>query len=219
MGVIIDVIILCVMALSIYLGYKKGLVGVAFKLLSSIAAIALSFILIFPISSYIINNTDFDDNIEKRIIKTLKNENYVINGEYVDEENSELPEVISKYINNAVNESVNKTKDVVIEESAREIARGFVKVVTFIILFIIVKFGLIFAKAITEGLAELPIIKQFNELGGVLYGALRGLVIIYAVFAIISIFFASSELVKQINDSSIIGKIVYNNNVILSIML
>lgn len=215
MGIIIDLIIIAIIAISTFLGYKKGLVGVAFKLVSSIIAIVLSLILLFPVSSYLIKNTQFDENIESRIIDTLNGTDTDV--EVVNEDNSNLPKVIQEYINDSISASINKTKEAVIKDISREIAQTSIKIVSFILVFIIIKIGLIFAKAITEGLAELPIIKQFNALGGTAYGIIRGLALVYAILAIISICFSNSELATLINNSNI-GKIMYNSNIILKII-
>ena len=215
MGIIIDLIIIAIIVISTFLGYKKGLVGVAFKLVSSIIAIVLSLILLFPVSSYLIKNTQFDENIESRIIDTLNGTDTDV--EVVNEDNSNLPKVIQEYINDSISASINQTKEAVIKDISREIAQTSIKIVSFILVFIIIKIGLIFAKAITEGLAELPIIKQFNALGGTAYGIIRGLALVYAILAIISICFANSDLATLINNSNI-GKIMYNSNIILKII-
>ncbi|MBQ9658283.1 MAG: CvpA family protein [Clostridia bacterium] len=215
MGIIIDLIIIAIIVISTFLGYKKGLVGVAFKLVSSIIAIVLSLILLFPVSSYLIKNTQFDENIESRIIDTLNGTDTDV--EVVNEDNSNLPKVIQEYINDSISASINQTKEAVIKDISREIAQTSIKIVSFILVIIIIKIGLIFAKAITEGLAELPIIKQFNALGGTAYGIIRGLALVYAILAIISICFANSDLATLINNSNI-GKIMYNSNIILKII-
>ena len=60
------------MALSIFLGYKKGLVKLGIGLCAGIIAIAISLILYRPITNIVINTTNIDENIEQQIIEKSK---------------------------------------------------------------------------------------------------------------------------------------------------
>ena len=71
MAIIIDLIVIAILVLSTFLGYKKGLIGVAFKILSFLIAIVITLILYRPISNYIINNTEIALTIENSISEKL----------------------------------------------------------------------------------------------------------------------------------------------------
>ena len=60
MNYLIDIIVLVIIALFTFIGYKKGLINVAFKLISFVLAIVISLILYKPLSNYIINKTTLD---------------------------------------------------------------------------------------------------------------------------------------------------------------
>ena len=64
MSIIIDIVIIAVILLCLYGGYRKGLIGLAFSIVSFVAALIIAFILFSPISTFVINNTEFDDNIK-----------------------------------------------------------------------------------------------------------------------------------------------------------
>lgn len=118
MAILIDLIVVGTLLLSTYLGYKKGLIGVAFKILSFLIAIIITLILFKPISNYIINNTTISQTIENAIIEKLSAEQ--IEGGQLKQEESNLPSVVVEYINNGINETVNETKDNVIKIIARK---------------------------------------------------------------------------------------------------
>lgn len=86
-------------------------------------------------------------------------------------------------------------------------------------IFVITRILLLFAKAILEAISEIPIIKQFNEIGGTIYGILRGMFIIYVVLAIISFILPviDKTAVLSIINNSILTKMLYDNNLILMI--
>ena len=217
MQFIIDLIVIGIIFLSTFLGYKKGLIGVAFKIASFIIAIIITLILFKPISNYIINNTEFAQTIENTIVQKLSTAE-IENGQ-IKQENSNLPEVIVNYINVGLQDTVNEAKDSIVKMVARNLAETIIDIIVIIGLFIITRLLLLFAKAILEAISEIPIIKQFNKAGGILYGILRGLLLIYLTLAIISLLLPMLDKTAILNiiNNSILTKILYNNNIILMI--
>lgn len=219
MSIIIDLIVLAIIALSIFLGYKKGLIGVAFKILSFIIAIVITLILYRPISNWIINNTEFAKNIENTIVQKLSTTE-IEDGE-VKEENTDLPNVLVNYLNKEIANTVEDTKDAVVLAVAKELAQNVINLIVIIAIYVLTRIILLFAKAILEAVAEIPIIKQFNEIGGIIYGILRGIILIYIILAIISIILPiiDKTTVLGVINNSILTKILYNNNLILMLFL
>lgn len=217
MQFIIDLIVIGIIFLSTFLGYRKGLIGVAFKIASFIIAIIITLILFKPISNYIINNTEFAQTIEDTIVQKLSTAE-IENGQ-IKQENSNLPEVIVNYINVELQDTVNEAKDSIVKIVARNLAETIIDIIVIIGLFIITRLLLLFAKAILEAISEIPIIKQFNKAGGILYGILRGLLLIYLTLAIISLILPMLDKTSILNiiNNSILTKILYNNNIILMI--
>lgn len=210
-GIILDLIILAVLGLSIFLGHKKGLIGVVFNLCALVVAIIVTAILYNPVTTLVINNTQIDDNIKTTIIEKGMLEKNAENGE----NEKSLTENIETHVTNTVKDGVNNA----VEKSAGVIAEKVVAIGVAIALFIVVRIGLIFVKFIAEGLAELPIIKQFNKLGGTAYGILRGIIIVYAFFAIcyFIINMTGSEFMTNMINTSLISKYLYAHNLILAI--
>lgn len=217
MQFIIDLIVIGIIFLSTFLGYRKGLIGVVFKIASFIIAIIITLILFKPISNYIINNTEFAQTIENTIVQKLSTAE-IENGQ-IKQENSNLPEVIVNYINVGLQDTVNEAKDSIVKIVARNLAETIIDIIVIIGLFIITRLLLLFAKAILEAISEIPIIKQFNKAGGILYGILRGLLLIYLTLAIISLILPMLDKTAILNiiNNSILTKVLYNNNIILMI--
>lgn len=215
MAIIIDLIVIAILGLSIFLGYKKGLIGVAFKILSFIIAIVVTLILYRPISNFIINNTEFEKNIENTIVQKLSSAE-IEDGE-IKEENTDLPNVVVNYINKEISNVVDNTKDAVVVTVARELSQAIINLIVIIAIFIITRLLLLFAKAILEAVSELPVIKQFNEAGGIIYGILRGIILIYVMLTIISLILPmiDKDTVLGIINETILTRILYNNNIIL----
>ena len=197
MGIFIDIILIALIALSIFLGYKKGLASLAIKLCAFIIAILITFILYRPIANLVINTTSVDESIEDTIY-------------------NKVTEMIQKdETNELTSDLIESAKQGMLEQSARELAINVVYGGTIIILFIIVRIALIFVSALANLVAKLPIIKQANEVGGAIYGLLRAIVIIYASLLIINFvgeLNPKNIATQTINESSL-TKIMYENNI------
>ena len=64
MWVIFDLLIIGIIGLCTFIGYKQGLVKAIIKILSFVIAIVIALILYKPVSNIIIKNTSIDDNIK-----------------------------------------------------------------------------------------------------------------------------------------------------------
>lgn len=232
MGIILDIIIIGILVLSTWLGYKKGLTKSLLKIFTFFIAIVISFILFKPIANLIISQTEIVNNLQITIASAFKNEDSKNNkdkdGKSYDniikaDENSEqnIPSIFYSYIENEIIESTNEAKDFVIENASRKIAISIVNISVYIILFIVIRIVLIFIKAIAELITKLPVIKQCDELGGGIYGFLRACIVVLIGFTVISIIIPlipSSEIIEIINQS-MLAKFIYENNVIIEIIL
>ena len=66
-GTIIDIIIVALAVCTTYMGYRKGLSSVLYKIISFVISLIIVFILYQPVSNTIISNTQIDENIAKTI--------------------------------------------------------------------------------------------------------------------------------------------------------
>lgn len=217
MALAIDIIILVLMLVCVLLGYKRGLTKSVIKILSFVIAIVIAFILFKPISNFVIQNTTFDDNIKNSIVELVSND-VTENGEIKEDTN--LPETMVNYINKQIGESVEQTKDAIVNKVAEDISILAVNACVLIAVFIIARVLLTFVKALSSLVTDLPIIKQVDKIGGIIYGLAESLLIIFVVLAIISLIspmIESSGIITAIN-KSMVGSVFYNNNFILKII-
>ena len=210
MGIIVDLIIIAVVLLFIFLGYKKGLTGSLIKLLSFIIAIVVAFVLYKPVANAVIENTVIDDNIRTTLRATLGVEDKTEN----TEEN--VPSTIMDNINQEIENATDEVKANVIDQTTITI----VNIGSGIVIFLAVRVILVIISLFAKILTDLPVIKQVDKLGGLAYGAIEGIVIVYAVLAVISltsVIWANNAVVTAIAKSSL-GEMLYNNNIILNLL-
>ena len=212
MGIIFDVIIIAIIALNIFICYRKGLVRLAVGLIAVLGALILAMILYRPISNAIIKNTEIDEKIENAIIEKFSAET---------EGNEEVRYVgIIDYLEKYVDNAVNKTQNEIVYESAGTMAIKFINVAVLLIIFLIVRILLQLLTFISDMITSLPILKQFNEAGGVIYGAVKALIIIYALLAIVFfvIYATGNTTISDAIANSFITKFFYNHNILLDIL-
>lgn len=212
MGIAIDLIILAIFILSIYLGYRKGLVNEVFKMMTFFLAIIISFVIYIPVTNIVINNTQIDDNIKSFLVEKCADDNK----ENVDTEKLQTSKVVEKYIKSYTDDIKKDGVEVV----AQELSVIIVKVGVFVVLFTVARFALFFVKIFANILTSLPIIKECNKTGGFLYGVIRGLIIIWVILAFASIVLPMMQntLIQEGIQKSFITKFLYDYNILLMIL-
>ena len=193
MNFIIDLCILIIIALSTFIGFKKGFIKVAFRLISFILALIIALVLYKPVSNFIKNYTPIPNKIESKIESRISSSN-----------KEETNNLVANYYKNIRNFSTTV------------ITNSIVNISSILIVFLLSRLLLMFLRISTDLIAKLPLIKQFNHIGGFIYGLLAGFFIIYLFFTIITLLAPIIDLnniIKLIN-SSIIANIMYNNNIL-----
>ena len=209
-GIIFDIILVAIIALNVFICYRKGLVKLAVGLIAVLAAIIISIVLYKPVSNIIIENTEFDEKIENTIIENFSVE--------VEEQQEETDNGFMKYMEKYVNDSVNKTRNQIVLEASNVIATKVINICAFLGIFIIARLVLILLTFVADIIMSLPILKQFNKAGGIIYGLIKALLIIYVILAIIFfiIYISGNTTLSNAISSSYITKFFYNNNLLLN---
>ena len=212
MGFVVDILILIILILCVIFGYKKGLISTAFSLASVIVAAVIALALFNPVADIIIKNTTLDETIKETIIANFSTETV----EPSEETSENLPDVIVNFLQDKSTELKNAGVEIV----AENISQISVKALAFIGIFIIARIGLIIVEKVANLIAKLPVIKQFNEVGGIAMGLIKGVLIIYIVFAVLSLLMPiiQDQTMYIAINNSFIGKIMYNDNLLLKII-
>lgn len=112
MSFIVDLIILAILVLCIALGYHKGLTGSLLKIISFVLALVIAFVLFKPVSNFIIDNTNWDENLEQGIRDMIIANDGETTENTDGEENKNMPTVIIEYINKAVENAGDDAKEI-----------------------------------------------------------------------------------------------------------
>ena len=199
MSIVVDLIIVAIILLSTFLAYRKGLITLAIQLVAVVIAIVLTLLLYKPVSNVIINVTGIDEAIQNAI---LEEANDIMTN---DEEGA--------------NQVVESIQNNMLPETARNISINIIEGAVILILYIIIRIALKFVTALANLVSKLPILNQLNQLGGIIYGILRGILIVYIILLLVNL---SGEIEPQNHvytavEESYIGKMM-NENTILDIL-
>ena len=211
----VDLIIIIIMVSSIFVGLKKGLISCIIDIAAVIVALILAIILCRPITNVVIENTNFDESLATTISQNIP----LSDTDFKVEANTNLPDGIVDYIN-SITKNVNTSKEEAFNAIGVELASGIISVIVFIAIFIIVRIILTLIKVVSKIIDKIPLLSQVNKVGGAICGAIEGAIIIYVIFAAVSMIapiISDTNLLELINSSNI-GSIMYNNNLVLNSM-
>lgn len=215
MNFLIDIFLVLFIFIISYLNYKKGLIKVIFKIFSFLIALVISFVLFKPVSYFIINMTPLDENINSYVYNIVDNyidHNYKETNK-TDNTNSSLPSAVISYIDKTIENTSSTVQNDIATEVTKNISSTIINILSFIIVYILARIILIFVNFVSDKISELPIIKQFNELGGLIYGILQSFLIIFIVLAIVSLF--PFDNIQLAINNTILTLFLYNINPIL----
>ena len=221
-GVLVDLVIISIIISNTFWGYRRGLVGVMFKLLVFIVSLIIMFILYKPMSNAIISKTQLDEWLAEKIAQNIEGTT-LADGELLEynEETTAMSEGVVNILNSFVSEALDKSVSNVVEYVSTNIAVGMIRIGSMIILLILSRFILLFIRFAAELIGNLPFVRMFNKSGGLVYGILKGFLttyIILAVFAVASPLIQDWGVIDSIQDSTF-GSKMYNNNIITNIVL
>ncbi len=217
---IIDLIILAVVIIFTVIGYKRGLVKIAFGLCTFVLALIITLILYKPVSNLIIDNTEIDENIEKAITDNILPEG-VSETELINFDALENNEVYSHLLENELYASIlESSEEISIKHISETLSTKIIEAIVMLAIYIIAKIVLRFVTALADLVAKLPLLNTFNSLGGILVGFLQGCLVVLVVFAIVSLMspMLDPSVVNTINESSI-ASAIYNNNLLLNLIM
>ncbi len=220
-GVLVDLVIISIIISNTFWGYRRGLVGVMFKILVFVVSLIIMFVLYKPMSNAIISKTQIDEWLAEKIAQNIQGTT-LADGELLEynEETTAMSEGVVNVLNSFVSEALDKSVTNVVEYVSTNIAVGMIRIGSMLILLMLLRFLLLFIRFAAELVGSLPIIKTFNKSGGLIYGILKGFLTVYiilAVFAVASPIIQNWGVIDSIQDSTL-GSKMYNNNVITNII-
>ena len=217
-----DLIVVAIIGISAFAGYKGGFVKTGLGFLSFFIAVALTFIFYKPVMQLIKENTQFEPWLTEYLNsldtkQLVEGDTREKSDDVTDEKNSyvaNLPNEVVELI--GINDMKEKAKSAIIEK----IVEFALKLLAIVIVYVAARLALIVIIIVLDLIAQLPVLKQFNEILGLALGVLLGLLKTYGLFLIIALLGSinvTTGIVSLINNS-LIASFLYDNNLLLKLL-
>jgi len=225
---VLTIIVLIIFLVFILNGYRKGFIRKFASMFFFIAASMLVYLATPHISSFLKNYTPVYKVIEDKCEQAFLTDD----GNAEEEtsqleqikfiENLEIPEVLQKQLTSNNNKSVYENlavesfKNYIISYLATLILNIISYVVTFILVSVILRLAI---KAL-DVMAKLPIIHGINQFLGLFLGLLQGVLVVWLIFLVITIFSSTStgrQLLLMVSESPILT-FIYDSNLLLKFL-
>lgn len=217
---VLDIILIALMGLAIFIGYKKGLVKIILKFVGIILALVLAYIFCTPLSQFIYNDLGFGIKISESIGEKISGYiNSKTEESNVDEYIVNFEGILSKEEENEL--TSEELSEGIVTNVAEKITMFIIKGASFIIIVILINLCVFIASLIFEGLTNLPVIKTFNKTGGSILSVITTILRIWIALGILYIFEPMgivTGIVEYIETSTLVA-LLYNNNILMSIIL
>ncbi len=218
-----DIVVILVIGIAVFSGYKKGFIKTSFGILSFILAIVLTFMFYKPVMVYLKDNTQIEEWITEYLYNIDFGDNFNNTNDDTDEPDSEnkgesflsnLPQVVIEML------ELDKYKDDLKADIIQKIVDFAMKLLAIIIVYISAKLLLTIVVLVLNSIFKLPVLKQFNELLGLIVGFVLGLIHVYVILAIVALVSSMpvAEGLTNLVNNSLFARILYNNNLLIQIL-
>ena len=214
-----DIVTIILLTVSSLYGLVTGLILSLVKILSYAIAFVVAKIYYINLSAFIINNTGIYESISgfinDRINYLIMSGHDVINEvSYETIESLNLPKVIN---NNIATNVGNITDGISTVSLTTVITTLIINIISIVIIFVLVKIIVMILGKLLDKFASVPIISEFNKLGGFIFGFIKGGLIVFCITALILLIASLSptNYFVETLQNSMVTKAFYDYNLIL----
>lgn len=219
-----DISVLVIIAIFTIVGLKNGFLYSVFRLLSYVLSIIFA-IKFYPVLTTMLKDTVIYTKVKEAVVNGIISQQ-AVNVSSLKEKSAQtiveglrLPDFIKK----SILENVTTNKDIfgvqkILDAVGSEIATLVLNILSVILIYIIIRAALVFARVIIKVIASLPVFKQLDKTGGLVLGAIEGVLVVYILCAVLILFSAFPKFALAIDsiESSQIANYFYQNNFIVS---
>ncbi len=221
---IADLVFIVFIAIFAYIGYKRGLMLSLYSVFSLAISIAVGFILRKPVTA-VIESTSIPDKINESIFKKLSDMHQGQAGEatvnvrdYI--EKLKLPSFVENFLEKNIENQGNRAFESVASDISDKLTSFLTSVMAFVVILIAVILIMQILKVTLKVVNKLPVIKQFDKLGGVIFGVTESLIVASIIILVIYLFSAKDSFKPVISniEESMLVRIFYEKNFLASII-
>lgn len=225
MSGLVMLVVIAIIGIAAFSGYKRGFVHIAFTLAATVVAILLSSALSQPVGRMLKEKTPLYDNINKQVNEYIGK--YI--GDEFDMKTTELSDDILKKIPIPASISSmlkdNNNTEVIKKLGAKnlgeyisgELTMIIINAIAYIAIFIIVTIILRILIGVLDVIARVPVIKELNRSLGLVIGIFEGMLIVWLLCLVVTGLggtAAGQDIMKQVSGSDALS-FIYKSNPLL----
>lgn len=224
---LIDIVLIAILSLFIFIGWKRGLVMSVFLLGSTIVAIFLASVFSPVVATGLEKmglpekmaptfSSYAEDAINEKLEEkaTIKTEQAV--------ENLPLPGFVKDKVVEKVDEVAAEEVSKIADSIGMEAAKAVCALIAFVLIFVLVLILMQVVKGVLKFAVKLPLVKQVDKTAGIAVGFVQGGLLIFIALLLVSILSSfsfmqgtieaieNSTITKFLYESNFIGKIISN---------
>ena len=223
-----DTLVLVILAIHAIKGWQRGFILSFFSLISVIAAAVAARIYHPRLSEYLLGNSTLFLKFQQWVgirVKDAAYQEVASRGDIASDNIYQvlgMPKGIQEVFmgSQTMQEYSTKAMEGVHGYVADVLARMFINLLSIILIFICVKMALMLIGHLLDGIFSLPVLNHFNHVGGLAFGALKGLLILFILLLLMVPIstMAGQGLLTEGLEKSILAKYLYDHNLLLSMI-
>lgn len=202
---IIDIILIAIIVIGCYLGYKKGLTKILIRLIGLVIALVVAFSFKGVVADFLIQTTGVNETMKQTIVDGLNQESN--QGHEVNNEENFYTMIIK---NLGLNQGV--------ETLADHIIRFIFETISFIIILIVALVIVWIIQSLADLVVSLPILDTINSIGGIIAGGILTFLKIFIVFAVFQMLTPVIPQIQNTINTTTVTKQLYYNNIVTDIL-
>lgn len=227
---IVDYIILGVLGVSVLFGFYRGFIPSVLNTGGCLISVVLSFVLYPKLAGFIANNADLQRTLltytdaSSRIgdlATSIMNVGNLTAQAIADiVEKAGLPESISEVLRSNLSNQVYGATESVSNYVSQTVVGASTNILCYILCFIALYLAISLALSAVRAIFRLPVLKQLDGLAGGIFGLLRGLVLVFILFALLPLVQSVVPLdtVNEVVEASKLAPLFNNGALVTAIM-
>ena len=209
---ILDLIVVIIFVLSILVGTFRGFIKTTMGFLKFILSLILTNIFYPYVGSFLRSNDNLFISLRNTISTALGLQNAVYDAAYATEyeiiSSLPLPQSFQNALiqNNTISSHINLGANTFLEYISGFITSIVINIIAMVLVFIIVYIGLTILTHFINFVAKLPVINGLNKILGAAVGGIWGLLIIWFVLALSTLYFSAQggfDIYTELENSNI----------------
>ena len=195
--------VICIIAWNVVRGYNRGLLRIVYSLVAWVVMLGASMFAAPYVRDTLAENTQLEQIIYEKVQQQVANNNLIPSGENYD--------IAGVFLQ----------KTGVYDEIATQITSVIMTGISFFIVMLVLGVVAYAARRLIWGIERVPVIGTVNRIAGFGVGLIKGMLIVWVLFALIALGSTSGigQSMTPYIDDSIMLRYIYENNPVLNFIL